>query len=435
MKPITRRKLLRGMVGGAVAAVGLPLFESMLNINGTSYADGTPLPKRFGQFYWGAGMQPNNWIPSTQGANWTPSPSLLPLASYVDYVTVVSGTEARLSGPGAHQPGHASMMAGSTQVNIGPNLMAVGGPTIDQIIAKAWAGQTRFASLQVAASQIGYVGTPISNAVSWVDANTQNSIEISPLNFYNTLFNVSAQNSQQILARRSILDVVLGDMQDLNKTLGTADQQRLAAHTDGIRQIELNLTQFANQQCAGFVSPGPDPVFSSSREQVTLKNKLFVDMYAIALACDLTRVFSMQFTGYKGDTQFYEINADQGYHAITHFEADARMQACVVFIMQHFAYMLEKFKATSDGAGNLLDNSLIYVTSDLSDGNLHTLTDMPVLLAGKAGGAIHSGIHYRSPGESATRVLLTIMRAMGLTMPTFGVGPAQETEALSAVLV
>ena len=436
MRSMSRRTMLRGLAGGALATVGLPVLEIMLNGNGTALASGAPLPKRYGQFFWGAGMQPSQWVPTAQGAQWVPSPSLAPLAPYKDYVTVVSNIEAKLAGPAAHQPGHASMFAGSTQANVDPNLMAVGGPTVDQVIAQAWAGQTRFASLQVASSQIGYVGTPLSDAVSWVNANTQNSIEASPLNFYNTLFGGAPQTQALINTRKSILDWVQADMQDLNRVLGSSDQQRLAAHASGIRELELSLTQFATNQCAGPANPGPDPAFNAAHEMVTEKHALFCKMLAIALACDMTRVFSLQFTGYKGDTQFWEINADQGYHAITHFEPDQRMQACVVHIIQHLATLVQTLQNTPDGAGTLLDSLLLYVTSDVADGNAHTLVDMPVLLIGKAGGAVNSGIHYRSPNqESATRVLLTILRAMGLNTPSFGKGAGQETSALSAVLL
>src|SRR4030095_1604436 len=70
---ISRRTVLRGTMGGAAVAFGLPPLEAMFNANGTAYAQGAPLTKRMGIFFWGGGVKHDRWTPATTGSAWTPS--------------------------------------------------------------------------------------------------------------------------------------------------------------------------------------------------------------------------------------------------------------------------------------------------------------------------------------------------------------------------
>src|SRR6185503_6096922 len=88
---LSRRSLLRGVMGGTVIAIGLPPLEAMFNSHGTAYAQGAPIPKRLGIFFWGNGVKLDRWVPATTGAAWTPSLALEPLTALKDYVSVVSG--------------------------------------------------------------------------------------------------------------------------------------------------------------------------------------------------------------------------------------------------------------------------------------------------------------------------------------------------------
>ena len=70
MKPrcLSRRTVLRGLASGAAVSVGLPVLEAMLDTHGRALADGTPLPKRFGVFFWGNGVRLAQFVPSATGA-------------------------------------------------------------------------------------------------------------------------------------------------------------------------------------------------------------------------------------------------------------------------------------------------------------------------------------------------------------------------------
>src|SRR5260221_486957 len=123
-----------------------------------------------------------------------------------------------------------------------------------------------------------------------------------------------------------------------------------------------------------------------------------------------TRIFGMGFTPPM---------QTGGDHDRTHTEAGTQplVSASRIFIMQCFADLLLALKGITEGAGNVLDNTVILGSSDVADGHDHTLTDYPLIVAGKAGGFLkYPGVHYRSTtAENASTVLLTVLRAAGVT--------------------
>src|SRR6266481_4459273 len=98
-KPISRRHLLRGMAAGAAVSVGLPRLGGMLNGNGTAYAAGGALPKRFGVWFWGNGMIPPRWIQKTAGVGtgWELSEQLMPFAKVKKNLTVLTGYQIKMT--------------------------------------------------------------------------------------------------------------------------------------------------------------------------------------------------------------------------------------------------------------------------------------------------------------------------------------------------
>src|SRR5688572_16217634 len=113
---IRRRAVLRGMAGATAVAVGLPVLEAMLNGNGTALAQGEALPKRLGIFFWGNGVRLAQWTPSEQGALWTPTSELEPLAPHKDYINVVSGMDIKTGNERGHHAGCVGILSGAPMV-------------------------------------------------------------------------------------------------------------------------------------------------------------------------------------------------------------------------------------------------------------------------------------------------------------------------------
>ena len=202
-----------------------------------------------------------------------------------------------------------------------------------------------------------------------------------------------------------MLDTVLDDLNALDKRVGTADRARLDQHTESIRAIERRL-RAPTRRRAGAACAQPDRRRPRSRrdrnsnEPLAERMDAMSDLLALALSCDLSRVFSIQFSGSAAGPVFWQVGADRGHHDLSHDGAssqdDDRGHApCSRWSSSRV--WSRKFRDTPDGAGNLLDSLALLATSDHSDGAAHTVNDYPVLIAGRAGGAlVHPGVHYAS---------------------------------------
>ncbi|MBX7115609.1 MAG: DUF1552 domain-containing protein [Myxococcaceae bacterium] len=109
---IDRRTLLRGMFRGAAVTVALPMFEAMMNGNGTALAAGGAFPHRFIVWFWGNGVMPDWWEPKTEGPNWEPNIETEPLRPYRDYISFVSGCKAQAPMI-EHVLGHTTTLTGN----------------------------------------------------------------------------------------------------------------------------------------------------------------------------------------------------------------------------------------------------------------------------------------------------------------------------------
>ena len=452
---INRRTVLRDALGGVAIGVGLPPLEAMFNSNGTAYAQGSAIPKRLGIFFWGDGVKPLQWVPANVGANWTPSDELAPLkaAGVQDYVNVVSGMEMKMPGRG-HHAGSTGILSGAPMViqpaTTGPYRSTFSQASIDQVAADAIGTTTRFRSLEIGISPSvnGVEGTTLKY-LSHNGPDNPNPAEYDVAKVFDRIFGMgfsapSASATPVIDAalayRKSVLDVVLGDLNRLRAQVGTADKMRVDQHLDNIRTIENRLAMPAGVAVGASCIPPARPstvVDSGSHELIAERMKAMSDLLAVVLACDQTRVFSIQFSGSTARTVFWQVNMTEGHHQMTHDEPGLQplVHASTIFTMQNFATLLQSLKAVPEGAGNLLDNCAILASTDTSDGRAHSLTDYPILIAGKGGGFLkYPGIHYRSmTSENTSMALLTVLRAAGTNLSTVGGGLGLSTVSCTPI--
>jgi hypothetical protein len=163
----------------------------------------------------------------------------------------------------------------------------------------------------------------------------------------------------------------------------------------------------------------------SSNEQKEAKNELMVALLATAFACDLTRVFSWEFSATQSTAVYWEVGIDQEHHQYNHDHPQEQgMMDITRFIMSNYAQIVRALYETPEGAGNVLDNTLILGTSEHANAGAHNYKDHPFLLVGKAGGRIAAGTHYRDPdpdgNSNAPKVLLTAVRAVGVEREQLG---------------
>lgn len=482
---LSRRALLRGVAAGGIgAAVGLPMLEAMLNGNGDALAAGGPLPKRFGEWYWGNGVVAKNWFPTATGAGWQLSPLLMPFAKVKSYVSVVSGTVVyityQVSGHFGSLQAITSGVVGTPQGGLN---YAYAGKSMDQLIADKIGTTTRFKSLH-----LGVASTDTSDAdfgavaksISHNGPNSPNLPEYNPIALYDRVFGTgftpggatgtpAPVASVTLATRRSVLDLVAADTKALQLRLGAADKRRLDQHLQGVLDLEKQLTDLPTMTTpgTGATCTAPKrpasayPALDAQQIQWEPLDDAQNELLIFALTCDQTRVFTYRFspandfTVYPGFPTFKidPTTTDTGtsMHAYTHYEGgdQPNVQKCVLFAMTRLAKFLERLMAVQEGTGTLLDSCAILGFTECTEGrghNAYNQPGIPMLVAGRAGGSlIFPGIHYKSPmqgdaagetrGRNVSAVPLTLMQAVGAGITTFGQGAGQATKVISELLV
>lgn len=456
IKALDRRTVLRGMLAtGASVAIPLPLLESMLNSNGTALASNAPLSPLYVTWFFGNGTLPGKWKPSSTGIGsaWQLSSQLQPLAEHKSYLTVISGLEAKALVGGVEHPTGSS--AATTAAPLNGN--AVRAPSIDQLVADMIAEGSPNRSIEVGVTPATPNGPQDSlHTVSHKGPNNRLMPEYDPKAVFNRLFSGSTapppdagMDPAATLngVKKSVLDAVLADGTALQQRLGTADRARLQEHLDSVRAIELRLeTPDGGEgtlpaECSTVTAPtvGKDMNSEAPPEVNTAMAKLA----SLALACEKTRVLSFMFSLPAAHVYYRHLasNMNADFHdTICHTdpgnESDQpRVDTGVLYAMRCLNEFLLNLKSTPHGAGNLLDQTLVYVTSDSAWGSIHTRTEWPVLLAGKAGGRIAGDQHVNFQGENLSRALLTVAQIMGSDQTEIGLDAGRATSALPGIMI
>lgn len=435
---ITRRNVLRGLLGGAAVTVGLPFLEIFARERRANAAPDS-FPKRFGMFFWGNGVLPDYWVPKGTGTEWELSPTLAPLAESKAKISVVSGMKVPIVNAVPHISGPIGFFSGGPPLPSDKEAFAA--PTIDQVIANVIGTDSRFRSLEVGVQ-------PGVKGMSYNGPRSLNPAESSPIALFNRVFGPEfvmpgsdPKPNPALALRKSVLDAVSDDAKRLQSVLGATDQQRLEQHLDGVRALELRIKKLQESPpslaaCKMPAVPKDSYPDVDGRPPLSEISRAMSDLVALTLACDQTRVFSLWFSQPVNNTLFP--GAPSGHHQLTHDEPSPQPEVAKIlqFIMGELAYFLKALDSIPEGDGTLLDHCGILVTSDVNYGRAHTLDDFPIVIAGSANGALKTGVHYRSPAaENTSKVTLTLARAMGLSLDSFGTDEGKTSSGLSAIEV
>lgn len=457
MKPfrLHRRTMLRGMLGGTAVALGLPMLEAMLNGNGDALAGGSPLPTRLVTWFFGNGCAVADvndtgagirFAPGETGAGYTPTPQLQPLADrgVLEYCSVLSGFD--IAAAAEHRRGHhdgvAGFFSGYPFIELPPGganyASKFGGPSIDQVAAERLAGQTVIPSVQLAISKRVVTGEgPTLQYLSHQGPDLPLAPYFDPREAWNKLFGgFTVPDDPSKPARLSALDAVREDVQRLQTRVGANDRMRLEAHLDAVAQLRTQIDALA-PAC----ELPPQPVQTNDdvegQEQLEAVNAVMSELLAIAFACDITRVASIQFTGSVGYTVFDTIGLSRGHHDLTHDAAENEaVDQATIFTMDQFGVLLQALRDMPEGDGNVLDNSCLLLGSDASAGLTHSVFDQPCIVAGGGGGTLtHPGVHYRSAsGENTADILLSCLQTIDPSATEAGGGIGASSTPCSAIL-
>jgi hypothetical protein len=437
---IQRRTFLRGL-GTAVA---LPLLDAMLPKRAFAAALNAPkTPVRMAFLFVPNGVHMPDWVPQATGADFDLPYILQPLQPHKNDLLVLSGLtqdHGRANGDGAgdHARAAGSWLTGAQPLKSeGAQIRA--GVSADQAAAQVIGNQTRFASIELG-MEPGRMGgkcdsgysCAYSNNISWRSENTPGGREINPREVFERFFtngvskDVDESQKRRELYKKSILDFVLADANDLAGKVGGHDKQKLDEYLTAVREIELRV-QKAEQQVAA-VNQGaiadyeiPEGVPESYEEHA----KLMLDMMVLAFQTDTTRIATMMLANEGSNRPYRNLNITRGHHELSHHQNNPdnfrQIREINKFHIRQFAYLLNKLRSIPEGDGNLLDHSMILYGAGLADGNQHAHDNLPLVLAGRGGGSIATGRHVRYASETPMcNLLLSMMERVGAPTSAFG---------------
>ena len=410
-RSLPRRTFLRGL--GATMA--LPFLDSM---RPASAAVAPAAPMRLGYMYTPNGIigacdkspRPFLWTPKTIGANIEFSPTMKALEPYREQLNVFSGLaqvtgRALGDGPGDHARATATFLTGVHPLKTGGTDFRLG-VSADQIAAKELGKYTQLSSLELGLEPQPLAGNCDSGytcaymSMSWQGPTSPLPAEINPRVVFERLFgDGDSTDAPARLARlehqKSVLDYVTSSLSRLRLSLGVGDKRKLEEYLEAVRDIERRI-QLAEAQNATLQLPHIDRPGAVPDDYLQY-TRLMIDMQVVAWQTDMTRVASFML-GRDGSNRAYrEIGISDGHHSISHHQGDAeRIDKLIKIDELHvgmFAYLLAKLRETRDGDGTLLDHSLVLFGSSISESNIHTHDDLPIVLAGGANGQLKGNRH------------------------------------------
>lgn len=440
---MNRRNFLRGLGAG----ISLPIFETF--IDGQAFAGATQkglattasgMPLRTAFFYKPNGVNVSKWDVTGTGADYILNQTHQPYEQFRDKFHLFSqfahqnGT-AGSDGGGDHARANASYLTGvRPHKTAGADIRA--GISADQIIANAIGDQTRFRSLELSCDGVrksGFCDSGYSCAyqfnLSWRSETSPMTPESNPRLVFERLFGAGNQDERKHSyaarqqADRSILDFVLEDAKDLNRNLGRNDQIKLDEYMTGIREIEQRIAKaekFGTPKTPSIELPYHAP--RSFEEHI----RLMIDMLVLAFETDSTRVGTFLLSHDGSNRSFKEIGVSDGHHSVSHHrrkpESLEKLAKIDLFYSRQLAYLLEQLEKRKDADGkSILYNSQILWGSGLSNPDRHRHDNLPIILAGQAGGAIKTGIHtdlgYETP---LCNLFLSMFDIAGVKEQRFG---------------
>jgi hypothetical protein len=225
-----------------------------------------------------------------------------------------------------------------------------------------------------------------------------------------------------------VLDYVATEAVSLDSQLSVGDRVKLDQYLTGVRDLEVRLQNNPPNGGVSVCEPGTaPPVYTSFEDHLDQ----LIDVMVAAITCDSARVFSLMADASGTYRSFPGIGVPEAHHEMSHWgTGDAveqahrltQYQAINAWHVARFNDFLTRLRSRFDSDGTtLLDNCLIYFSSEVADGHLHTFDDLPVLLAGGGQGCVDTGRHKRfATPQPAANLLLGMLDQFGATQTSLG---------------
>jgi len=426
-KSLPRRTLLRGMG----ASLSLPFLEAMLPAFSLRAKSAARPVHRFLAFYVPNGMAMEYWLPKKEGAQFELSPILEPLAPFRNQMLVLSGIKSSWNYIHAGASGSfltGTARGGKTEIEI------IADVSMDQVLARHFAGETQVASLEMsmdtpanAGACTGILSCAYTHTLSWRSPTQPLPMEWNPRAVFERLFGDSGSTDPSVREARlrqhkSILDSVNEKLASLRSDLGPQDRSKVDQYTDAVRDVERRLQRAEEQRGIELPSldqpQGAPPVFEDHLA-------LMLDLQRLAFQSDLTRVITFMIGKEQSARPYPQIGVPEAHHPLSHHdnhpELIEKMSKINRYHTQLLSQHLAKLRDTPDGDGSLLDHMMILYGSGISNSTRHSGDNLPLMVLGGGTGTLKGGRHIAYTDKpSIANLLVTLMDKMDVPVERMG---------------
>lgn len=426
-KPSVPRPSRREFLRGAGVVIALPWLESRQDPGAASRPVAAPVRMAF--LYMPNGVLPSAWVPKTEGQTWKLSETLAPLEFCKSKINVFGGLCNANSRDGdGHYAKSAPFLTGCKIKRTGGRDIH-NGISVDQFAALHSGGATALPSMELGtdtlwlAEDMGYT-TLYGAHISWRSAQQPAPKEIIPQLAFDRMFrDWRARNSK---SERSVLDAVLNEARALQGNSSAADKRKIDEYMESVRALELRMERAAS-------SPARIPLQGATTrpahgvpKDFDTHVELLMDLMALAFQTDNTRIISFMMSHEVSGRDFSFLDGVTGsFHELSHHEHEPgkKRQYALInrYYVSKYASLLKRLDAMDEGGRSVLDNSMILFGSGIRDGNAHDPSDLPIVVAGGAGGRWKTGRMLQYPkGTKLCSLYISMLQHFGAATPAFG---------------
>lgn len=401
-----RRAFLQWAIAG-IGATALP-FASM------AYANSAP--RRVIFVFFPDGMRPEHWHAQGTGTNFTLPRMTAPLQKVRQHCVFLSGVDMLGSGS-THEGGVLKLLTGMDGRETDK------APSLDYYLAQALKTQTVKPHLN-----LNIVPMWGGAWISFDHNGVRLTPEPNPLAAFEGLFGSNASNNVSTQRRINVLSQSLQEINALRNKLGALEKAKLDTHLEALRELERKLNANSGGCAAWNFNPTGFKVTRTGfwnnpeyrdKQYMGVISDLQMDIAVHALACDLTRVVTLSWGHSVNESEVPESGSGMTCHGASHAGGEDFIKIKAWYTAK-LAKLIEQLAAVPEGSGTLLDNTLIFVGSDLAHGGWHNHTDMPFILAGGKNAGIQGGRSLKFNGVPHNKILVSIAQFMSLNINRFG---------------
>jgi hypothetical protein len=422
-KHLTRRTVLRGLG----AALGLPLLDAMIPARTALAQTAAKATPHVGFIYFPHGAVMNRWTPTGEGPIGEFGDILKPLDKYKAMTTVFSNIDSQA----AIGPVHA-LSPGTWLSCVRPAISQEphAGITIDQIAAQQIGQDTPLPSLEVATDVRGGggfcdrdYGCSYAGTISFRSPTTPLPMENDPRKLFIRLFGQgdnAAERARLSKQYGSLLDMLTGEVNTLQRSLGPSDKRVLSDYLETVREIERRIQKTEARDLSHIDVPDAPAGTPPFDQHINL----MFDLVALAYQANMTRVFTFMMAAEVSGQTYNHIGVSDAFHPLSHHNNEPakldRLVKVQTYHTQVFAKFLDKLAAMPDGDGTMLDHSLFLYGSNMSNSNAHNHYPLPTSFVG-GWKTLKGNMHVVPPEKTPlANVLLTFLDKINVPQDKLG---------------